>query len=102
MPSPDDAEQLESATVRHQILAAINEALDNHRVVIDVLYSAETVDAARTALMDRFPWSFAAATAVMDMQWRRMPAAERRRIARETADLAATIAALNQRLDRDT
>ncbi|MGC5026788.1 hypothetical protein ACLQ3K_18735 [Tsukamurella sp. DT100] len=67
----------------------------------ELLYAAEDVDTAKARLMEGFEWTEHQALAVLDLQQRRLPAAERRRIIDVLADVDARIAELTARVTRD-
>src|ERR671912_1730226 len=63
------------------------------------LRKAESADVARTQLMERYSLSEIQATAILDMQLRRLAALERRKLQEEYAELQAKIAELQAILD---
>ncbi|WP_415677626.1 hypothetical protein [Tsukamurella hominis] len=99
--SPTDVELLAEESARRSILAAIALALTEHRTVHELLYAAEDVDTAKVRLMERFEWTEHQALAVLDVQHRRLPTAERRRIFEVLADVDARVAELTARVTRD-
>ncbi|KXO98023.1 hypothetical protein [Tsukamurella pseudospumae] len=68
------------------------DALDHHRDVYEILFAADDIDTARTTLMAKYGWSEHGTNAVLDMQQRRLPKAERERITVALRDLTAEIA----------
>jgi DNA gyrase subunit A len=86
--------ELRKAEERAHILEGLLIALDHLDEVISLIRNAESADAARTQLMERYSLSEIQATAILDMQLRRLAALERRRIQEEYAELAAKIAEL--------
>jgi len=90
---------LRKARERAHILEGLLIALDHLDEVINLIRNAESADAARTQLMERFALSEIQATAILDMQLRRLAALERRRLQEEYAELQARIAELQAILD---
>jgi DNA gyrase subunit A len=89
----------DKAAARAHILEGLLIALDNLDEVIALIRGSDTVDSARTELMRRFELSEPQATAILDMQLRRLAALERQRIADEHRELQALIAELEAILD---
>src|SRR5512147_94563 len=85
---------LEKARQRAHILEGYLVALKNLDEVINIIRSASDVDVARGKLMKRFKLSELQATAILDMQLRRLAALERRKIETEYKEVSATIKAL--------
>jgi DNA gyrase subunit A len=86
--------ELRKAEERAHILEGLLVALDHLDEVINLIRNAESADAARGQLMERYSLSEIQATAILDMQLRRLAALERRRIQEEYAELEAKIAEL--------
>jgi DNA gyrase subunit A len=86
--------QLRKAEERAHVLAGLLIALDHLDEVIALIRNAESADAARTQLMQRYELSEIQATAILDMQLRRLAALERQRIIDEYAELQQRIAGL--------
>jgi DNA gyrase subunit A len=86
--------ELRKAEERAHILEGLLVALDHLDEVINLIRNAESADAARGQLMERYSLSEIQATAILDMQLRRLAALERRRIQEEYAELEAKIAKL--------
>ncbi len=86
--------ELRKAEERAHVLAGLLVALDHLDEVIDLIRNAESADAARGQLMTRFSLSEIQATAILDMQLRRLAALERRKIQEEYAELQRRIAEL--------
>jgi DNA gyrase subunit A len=86
--------QLRKARERLHVLDGLLIALDHLDEVINLIRNAESADVARVQLMDRFALSEIQATAILDMQLRRLAALERQRIIDEAAELRARIADL--------
>jgi DNA gyrase subunit A len=84
--------ELRKAEERAHILEGLLIALDHLDEVINLIRNAESADAARAQLMERYSLSEVQATAILDMQLRRLAALERRRIQEEYAELEAKIA----------
>jgi DNA gyrase subunit A len=78
------------------VLEGLMVALDHLDEVIALIRAAESADVARTQLMARFGLTEIQATAILDMQLRRLAQLERRKIAAELAELRALIAELEQ------
>ncbi|HVE73686.1 MAG TPA: DNA gyrase subunit A [Mycobacteriales bacterium] len=87
--------QLRKAQERMHILQALLKALDRLDDVISLIRQAESADAARGQLMEMLEIDEIQATAILDMQLRRLAALERQRIIDEAAELAARIDDLN-------
>jgi DNA gyrase subunit A len=91
--------ELRKAQERAHILEGLLIALDHLDEVINLIRNAASADAARTQLMERYALSEIQATAILDMQLRRLAALERRRIQEEYAELQARIAELKAILE---
>jgi DNA gyrase subunit A len=91
--------QLRKAEERAHILRALLKALDALDEVIALIRNAESADAARSQLMDFLEIDELQATAILDMQLRRLAALERQRIIDEYAELTERIADLNAILE---
>jgi DNA gyrase subunit A len=91
--------ELRKATERAHILEGLMVALDHLDEVIALIRAADSADAARTQLMERYGLSELQAIAILDMQLRRLAALERRRIQDEYAELQARIAELKSILE---
>ncbi|WP_261555071.1 DNA gyrase subunit A [Frankia tisae] len=86
--------QLRKARERLHVLDGLLIALDHLDEVISLIRNAESAEAARGQLMERFTLSEIQATAILDMQLRRLAALERQRITDEAAELRARISEL--------
>ncbi|MEN3361072.1 MAG: gyrase subunit [Mycobacteriales bacterium] len=86
--------QLRKAEERAHILRALLKALDQLDAVIALIRSSPSADAARGGLMQLLDIDEVQATAILDMQLRRLAALERQRIVDEYAELEARIADL--------
>jgi DNA gyrase subunit A len=86
--------QLRKAEERAHILRALLKALDQLDAVIALIRASESADAARGGLMELLDIDEVQATAILDMQLRRLAALERQRIVDEYAELEARIAEL--------
>jgi DNA gyrase subunit A len=86
--------QLRKAEERAHILRALLKALDQLDAVIALIRASESADAARGGLMQLLDIDEVQATAILDMQLRRLAALERQRIIDEYAELEARIAEL--------
>src|SRR5512147_2711424 len=82
---------LERAKARAHILEGYMVALKNLDEVISLIRSASDVDAARSRLMKRYKLTELQATAILDMQLRRLAALERKKIETEYKEVTATI-----------
>ncbi len=82
---------LERAKARAHILEGYLIALKNLDEIIELIRSASDVDVARNKLMKRFKLSELQATAILDMQLRRLAALERKKIETEYKEVSATI-----------
>jgi DNA gyrase subunit A len=91
--------ELRKARERAHILEGLLIALDHLDEVINLIRNAESADAARGQLMERYQLSEAQATAILDMQLRRLAALERRKLQEEYAELQSRIAELQAILD---
>ncbi len=76
---------------RLHIVEGLLIALDHIDEVIDTIRRSRTADTARTNLMRRFKLSQVQATAILDMQLRRLAALERRKLQDEKKELKARI-----------
>jgi DNA gyrase subunit A len=94
--------QLRKARERLHVLDGLLIALDHLDEVINLIRNAESADVARVQLMERFSLSEIQATAILDMQLRRLAALERQRIIDEAAELRARIADLEEILASPT
>ncbi|WP_045876904.1 DNA gyrase subunit A [Pseudofrankia sp. DC12] len=86
--------QLRKAQERLHVLEGLLIALDHLDDVIALIRNAESADAARGQLMARYSLSEIQATAILDMQLRRLAALERQRIIDEAAELRAKVTEL--------
>ncbi|ADP78094.1 DNA gyrase subunit A [Pseudofrankia inefficax] len=86
--------QLRKAQERLHVLEGLLIALDHLDDVIALIRNAESADAARGQLMTRYSLSEIQATAILDMQLRRLAALERQRIIDEAAELRAKVTEL--------
>ncbi len=83
--------QLRKARERLHVLEGLLVALDHLDEVIALIRNSASADAARGELMDRYELSEIQATAILDMQLRRLAALERQRIIDEAAELRSRI-----------
>jgi DNA gyrase subunit A len=79
--------ELTAAKKRSHILEGLKIALDNLNAVIKTIRASKTQDEAKKNLMERFKLSEIQATAILDMQLRRLAALERDKIEKEYAEL---------------
>ncbi len=89
---------LDKALKRQHILAGLLVALDHLDAIIETIRQSPDADAARTRLMANFGLSEAQATAILDMQLRRLAALERQKIEDEHKEITAHIAYLQELL----
>jgi DNA gyrase subunit A len=82
---------LERARQRAHILEGYLVALKNLDEVINIIRSASDVDTARGKLMKRYKLTEIQATAILDLQLRRLAALERKKIETEYREVTATI-----------
>jgi DNA gyrase subunit A len=87
--------RLRKAEERAHILRALLKALDQLDAVIALIRNSESAEVARTGLMTLLDIDDIQATAILDMQLRRLAALERQRIIDEYATLEAAIAEFN-------
>lgn len=83
--------ELERAQRRAHILEGLKIALDNLDAVIRTIRASRTSESARNNLMKSFSLSEVQATAILDMQLRRLAALERRKIDEEYRELLKEI-----------
>lgn len=89
---------LEKAKARQHILEGYLVALKNLDEIIHLIRSAPDVETARTKLMKRYKLTEIQATAILDMQLRRLAALERKKIETEYKEVTATIKELTKLL----
>ncbi len=82
---------LKKALKRQHILEGLRIALDNLDAVIKTIRASSDVETARGSLMDKFGLSEAQASAILDMQLRRLAALERQKIENEYNELSIHI-----------
>ena len=82
---------LDKARQRAHILEGLRVALNNLDEVIQIIRRAQDVEEARIKLMKRFKLSEIQASAILEMQLRRLAALERKKIETEYKDLLALI-----------
>lgn len=90
--------ELERAKLRAHILEGLKIALDNLDEVIRTIRQSQDADQARERLMKRFKLSELQATAILDMQLRRLAALERKKIQDELEELRKRIKYLEELL----
>jgi DNA gyrase subunit A len=86
--------ELEKALKRQHILEGLLIALDHLDAVIETIRQSPDADVARARLMEGFGLSEAQATAILDMQLRRLAALERKKIEDEYREVTEQIAYL--------
>jgi DNA gyrase subunit A len=92
--------RLRKAEERAHILRGLVKALDALDEVIALIRASETVDVARSGLMDLLEIDEIQAQAILDMQLRRLAALERQKIIDELAEIEETIRDLEDILAR--
>jgi DNA gyrase subunit A len=92
--------RLRKAEERAHILRGLVKALDALDEVIALIRASETVDIARTGLIELLEVDEIQAQAILDMQLRRLAALERQKIIDELAELEVIIADLQDILDK--
>ena len=92
--------RLRKAEERAHILRALLKALDQLDAVIALIRNAPSADEARGGLMQLLEIDEIQATAILDLQLRRLAALERNKIIEEAAEIEAKIADLNDILAR--
>ena len=90
--------ELKEAKAREHILEGLKIAVDHIDEVIAIIKKAESADAAKINLIDRFKLSDIQATAILDMQLRRLAALERQKIEDELMMVRETITYLEDLL----
>lgn len=83
--------ELDKALKRQHILEGLLIALDHLDDVIDTIRQSPSADDARTRLMERFGLTEAQASAILDMQLRRLAALERQKIEDEYKEITEQI-----------
>ena len=91
--------ELDKAERRQHILAGLLIAIGNLDEVIETIRAAADADDARTQLMARFGLTEVQATAILDMQLRRLAALERQKIEDEYREVTEHIAYLHGLLE---
>lgn len=86
--------ELKEARAREHILEGLKIAVDHIDEVIKIIRGSENAEAARIRLMEKFKLSEIQATAILDMQLRKLAALERQKIEDELAMIRETIAYL--------
>ena len=86
--------ELDKALKRQHILEGLLIALNHLDEVIQTIRQSPSADEARTQLVTRFRLSVVQATAILDMQLRRLAALERQKIEQEFEEVTAHIAYL--------
>jgi DNA gyrase subunit A len=83
--------ELTAAKKRAHILEGLKIALDHLDEVIRIIRASKTQDEAKTNLIEKFQFSDIQATAILDMQLRRLAALEREKIEKEYAEMMKII-----------
>ncbi|EHR48329.1 DNA gyrase, A subunit [Saccharomonospora marina XMU15] len=92
--------RLRKAEERAHILRGLVKALDQLDAVIALIRRSPSAEEARSGLMELLDVDEIQATAILDMQLRRLAALERQKIVDELADIETRIADLNDILDK--
>ncbi|PXY31679.1 DNA gyrase subunit A [Prauserella muralis] len=92
--------RLRKAEERAHVLRGLVKALDHLDEVIALIRRSPTVEEARTGLIELLDIDEIQATAILDMQLRRLAALERQKIVDELAEIEARIADLQDILDK--
>ncbi len=92
--------ELRNTQYQLQIYEAIAVAMNDAHGALDAVLGASDPDAASGALQHRYGFTELQATAVMDMQFRRVTAIDREKIERRHQELAARVTALKAELGR--
>jgi DNA gyrase subunit A len=92
--------RLRKAEDRAHVLRGLVKALDHLDEVIALIRRSPTVDEARTGLIELLDIDEVQATAILDMQLRRLAALERQKIVEELAKIELEIADLQDILDK--
>jgi len=82
---------LKKAKEREHILLGLKIALDNIDAVIETIRKSQTSEIAKNNLIERFRLSEIQATAILDMQLRKLAALERKKIEDELAEIVKKI-----------
>jgi len=90
--------ELEEAKKRAHILEGLRKALDHLDAIITLIRSSQTVDEARTGLMEQFQLSEEQARAILDLRLQRLTGLEREKIDQELAEVRARISDLEETL----
>ncbi|MEX0621589.1 MAG: DNA gyrase subunit A [Candidatus Woykebacteria bacterium] len=90
--------ELDAAKNRAHILEGLKIALDHLDAVIETIRKSKDADTARINLMKRFKFTEIQATAILDMQLRRLAALERQKIEDEYKEILKTIGYLEDLL----
>lgn len=88
--------ELDQAQKRAHILEALLKALDFIDEVISIIRSSKTVDEAKNRLIERFDFSEAQATAIVEMRLRQLTGLEREKLQGEYDELMKLIEHLNR------
>jgi DNA gyrase subunit A len=91
--------ELDKALRRQHVLEGLLIALNHLDEVIETIRRASDADEARANLMSRFGLTEMQATAILDMQLRRLAALERQKIEEEHKEVTATVAYLRGLLE---
>jgi DNA gyrase subunit A len=90
--------ELQDALRQLHIYEAIATAASDAHAVLDIVLNAADPEAANRALIDRYAFSEVQAWAVMDVQFRRLTSADRRKIKQRHLELSEHVASLEREL----
>lgn len=90
--------RLQKAKERRHIVSAIVSGLASWAEVLTVIADSPSAEAARAGLREKFGLDEVQATALLDIQFRRVTGVDRQRLSDELRDLDADIARLEEEL----
>jgi len=99
-PEPTAEVELQDVLRQVYIYEAITTAASDAHAVLDIMLSASDPDAAHRALVDRYAFTDVQALAVIDVQFRRLTSADRRKIEQRHHELGERVTVLEQELGR--
>ncbi|MGN6130384.1 MAG: hypothetical protein ACTHOK_08595 [Nocardioidaceae bacterium] len=91
--------ELRNTLYQLQVYEALAVAMDDAHVTLDAMLRAPDPEGARRDLEQRFGFTEMQATAVMDLQFRRVTASDRQKIEQRRQELADRVLALEAELD---
>lgn len=99
-PESSPEEDLQDVLRQVHIYEAIATATSEPHAVLDIMLTASNPDAANRSLMDRFAFTEVQASAVMEMQFRRLTATDREKLEQRHHELTALVTDLERQLGR--